>query len=255
MQKLPRLDLEKTERNIIKLMKQYDSHVLGISGGLDSACVAALAAKAVGPENVLGVLMNDCPDKSLEDAMDVVNTFGIEHKVNCIEPVMNEYKRMLDIKPNQLLDLGNLKARTRMSILYYHANKDNRIVVGTGDKSEILIGYFTKYGDGGVDILPIGNLYKTQVRDLAREIGVPEKIIRKPSSPDLWEGQTAEGELGISYEELDPMLYGLVDVGMCRFSKEYASFDKKKLEYVDRLVRKTRHKREMPTAAEVVYRG
>ena len=245
---LPKLDLKRTQQKIEEFLGKYDRVVLGISGGLDSACVATLATNALGKENVLGVLMPD-GEHDMKDAFDVVKKLGIEHKVEPIGPVLNGYAEMLGLDGENRIALANIKARTRMTALYYHANKENRVVAGTGDRSEILVGYFTKYGDGGVDILPIGNLYKTQVRELSREIGVPRRIIEKPSSPDLWKGQTAEGELGMSYEELDRILYNVVDRG------DASGCDKDKVAYVNRLIRRSAHKCAMPPVAEVVYRA
>jgi NAD+ synthase len=161
-----------------------------------------------------------------------------------------DFRNWAEVKEDEKLELGNIKARTRMTILYYYANKENKLVAGTGDKSEILTGYFTKYGDGGVDFLPIGDLYKTHVRDLSREMGVPEKIVSKPSSPGLWKGQTAEGELGIEYETLDRILYDLVDKGL---PIEEIDYDRKTVEYVDRLFKRSAHKRDPLPKAEVVY--
>lgn len=254
---LPKLDLKKTEKSIEDFIRESveksktDGVVLGISGGLDSACVASLSSRAIGPENVLGLLMSD-GKQDMADAFDVVKRFRISYKFKPISPVIDAFRETLGVDDNEKLELGNIKARTRMVNLYYYANKENKLVAGTGDKSESLVGYFTKYGDGGADILPIGNLYKTQVRDLSREIGVPEKIVNKPSSPGLWKGQTAEGELGIKYETLDPILFNLVDKGL---SVEEIDYDRKSVEYVHRLIQNSSHKRNPLPKAEVIYCG
>jgi len=269
MLKLPKLDCKATEESIENFISdsveksKRDGVVLGISGGLDSACIAALAARALGTEKVLGVQMNEdtIPDpdfssynpKNYSDMFDsnaVIKKLGIKSKHKLIGPLMQQYKNTLDITNDEKLELGNIKARTRMTILYYYANKENRLVAGTGDKSEILTGYFTKYGDGGVDILPIGNLYKTHVRELSKEIGVPKRIIIKPSSPGLWKGQTAEDELGIKYETLDPILFSLVDKNLKISDIDY---DRKTVEYVDRLIKRSSHKREPLPKADVIY--
>ena len=249
MYDLPKLDLKRTQQKIEEFIGNYDRVVLGVSGGLDSACVATLSVNALGKDNVKGILMPD-GDHDMKDAFDVVKKLDIEYNVKPIGPVLNGYAEMLGMENEDRVALANIKARTRMTTLYYHANKEKRIVAGTGDRSEILVGYFTKYGDGGVDILPIGNLYKTQVRNLSREIGVPEKIIQKPSSPDLWKGQTAEGELGMSYEELDKILYNLVDRDLKIGEVDY---DRNKVEYVKGLIDKNAHKCAMPPVAEVAY--
>ncbi len=195
-----------------------EGFVVGISGGVDSATTFALAVKHVGKEKVLPLIMPDSevtPEEDVRDAKELVELFGLKPHVINIAPIVAVYKSAIPIYENDEVDkipLGNTRARIRMTLLYYYANKLNRLVLGTGDRSEILIGYFTKYGDGGVDLLPIGILYKNQVRRLAVHLGVPEKIAFKPSSPRLWPGQTAEGELGVSYEQVDLVLYSLFDL-------------------------------------------
>jgi NAD+ synthase len=264
MYDLPKLDLKSTEKSIENFIKDYtmksgkDGVVLGISGGLDSACVATLAANALGRDNVLGVQMpektgNNChhwnqADYDCMDAGKLIENLGIKREGLDLNKFIEPYYR--NLKTMDKKTMGNVKARTRMSILYAFANGQNKLVAGTGDKSEILTGYFTKYGDGGVDMLPIGNLYKTQVRDLSREIGVPEKIIEKPSSPCLWEGQTAEGEMGIKYEVLDKVLFNLVDKKM---PVKKVDFDRKTVEYVDGLIKRSAHKRDPLPKGEVIY--
>jgi len=252
---LPKLDLKKTEKSIEDFIRESveksnrKGAVLGISGGLDSACVASLSSRAIGPENVLGVLMPD-GEHDAEDAFAVVKSLKIKYEFRPIGPIVSAFREVLKIEDDEKLGMGNIKARIRMTGLYYDACKEERLVLGTGNKSESLVGYFTKWGDGGVDTLPIGNLYKTHVRNLSREIGVPEKIVSKPSSPDLWKGQTAEGELGIKYETLDNILYNLVDKGL---PIEEIDYDRKTVEYVDSLVKRSSHKRDPLPKAEVIY--
>ncbi len=187
--------------------------VLGVSGGVDSALVLALSSRALGPEGVLALIMPDSrltPREDVEDARQLCSQFRVRSVEIDIAPIHDAYLRQL---PRSQLAEGNLRARIRMSLLYYYANLENRIVAGTGDRSEYLLGYFTKYGDGGVDIAPILGLYKTEVRALAAHLGVPERVARKKSSPRLWPGQTAEGELGFSYEEADAVLHRIFDLG------------------------------------------
>jgi len=183
--------------------------VFGLSGGLDSAVVAALSIR-IFPQNTLAIII---PCHSLEDdindALDFINKFDIPYKITDVSKVYDSFINLLNDKKKEgsfKLAEANIKPRLRMTTLYYFANKLNYLVVGTGNKSELMIGYFTKYGDGGADILPLGNLLKSQVKELAEYLGIPKKIINKPPSAGLWEGQTDEKEIGISYEQLDKYL-------------------------------------------------
>jgi len=183
--------------------------VFGLSGGLDSAVVAALSIK-IFPQNTLAIII---PCHSLQadinDALDFINKFNIPYKIIDVSKVYDSFIYLLNNKEKEgsfKLPEANIKPRLRMTTLYYFANKLNYLVVGTGNKSELMIGYFTKYGDGGADILPLGNLLKSQVRELAEYLGIPKKIINKLPSAGLWEGQTDEKEIGISYEQLDKYL-------------------------------------------------
>jgi len=183
--------------------------VFGLSGGVDSAVVAALSIK-IFPQNTLSIII---PCHSLKadisDALDFINKFNIPYKIIDLSKVYDSFTHLLNDKEKEKsfkLAEANIKPRLRMTTLYYFANKLNYLVVGTGNKSELMIGYFTKYGDGGADILPLGNLLKSQVRELAEYLGIPKKIINKPPSAGLWEGQTDEKEIGISYEQLDKYL-------------------------------------------------
>ncbi len=193
-------------------------YVVGVSGGVDSATTLALAVKAVGSERVHALVMPDprvTPEEDVEDAVRLCRMLGVEYTVVDISRLIDSYASVLPFfEWSDRIATGNLRARIRMTILYYYANRFGYAVLGTGDKSEILLGYFTKYGDGGVDLLPIGDVYKTQVRRMAVMLGVPEKIAYKPSSPRLWPGHMAEEELGYSYELIDNVLYRYVDQGM-----------------------------------------
>jgi len=182
----------------------------GMSGGLDSSVLAVLCYRAF-PQSMLGILM-PCynSQEEAEHAQVVANQFSIPTEKVALDNVFDALLRVLPdsgVDPNvSRVAKGNLKARLRMLTLYYFANQNNYMVAGSGNKSELSVGYFTKYGDGGVDILPLGNLVKGQVKELARVLGIPQPIIDKPPSAGLWEGQTDEGELGLSYEELDRYL-------------------------------------------------
>jgi len=183
--------------------------VFGLSGGIDSAVVAVLSMR-VFPKNTLAIII---PCHSLEadinDALDLINKFNIPYKIIDLSKVYDSLIHLLNDKEKEgsfKLAEANIKPRLRMITLYYFANKLNYLVVGTGNKSELTIGYFTKYGDGGADILPLGNLLKSQVKELAEYLDIPKKIINKPPSAGLWEGQTDEQEIGISYDQLDKYL-------------------------------------------------
>jgi len=180
--------------------------VIGLSGGVDSTTALFLCVQAVGKDKVLGVMMPSKvnTNKDTEDAIEVCKKLGVKYKVIEIDPILKSFGNVLDLSDK--LVTGNLMARIRMCILYYFANKEKLLVVGTGNKSEYLQGYFTLHGDIACDLLPLGNLYKKDVKKLARELEVPEKIIKKIPTAGLWKGQTDEKELGISYEDLDRIL-------------------------------------------------
>lgn len=186
--------------------------VVGMSGGLDSSVTATLCAHAVGNLQVLGVCMPEDEtrnDQAIEDARSLASKLRIRLKIMDITPILQASRVSLGFNKSKKIAWGNVKARLRAVSLYYLANLDRGLVVGTGDKSEIMLGYFTKFGDGACDLQPLADLYKTSVRDLAKHLGIPAKIRSKPSSPELWPGQTAEGELGIGYDKIDMILWGL----------------------------------------------
>ncbi|MBS7288019.1 MAG: NAD+ synthase [Candidatus Freyarchaeota archaeon] len=223
--------------------------VIGLSGGVDSSTVAFLLAYALGPERVLALTMpsSTTPSRDTEDAFTVAELLGIDVELVDIQPLEDVFARVCPrYDPGNILASGNLKPRLRMATLYYYANVMNRLVVGTGNKSEIMIGYFTKHGDSGVDMLPIGDLYKTQVRWLAEELGLPSRIIWKPPTAGLWPGQTDEGEIGVKYETLDLILYGLIELGYTqeRVSEE-AGIPIETVRKVATMVARSEHKRSL----------
>ena len=202
--------------------------VIGISGGIDSAVVAALAVRAMGNQNVFGITM-PYGTQDTKDAELVAKTFGIKlEKIN-IKEIVDKFNCLEFDKTI----LGNIMARIRMVILYSFANHLNGMVVGTGNKSEIEIGYFTKYGDGGVDIEPIGDLSKTEIFEVSKILGIPRRIINKKPSAELWENQTDEDEIGMTYQELDAVLKGELNQGEV-------------YEKVKRLKKNSEHKRKAP---------
>jgi len=195
-------DPEKTAEKIVAFIKTSikksgrKGAVMGLSGGVDSALAAALTVRALGKERLLGLLLPEedvTRAEDIQDGVQVAKMLGIEHKKIEISGVLGAFAAMLpDYDPRAKVCNGNLKARIRMCALYYYANLLNLLVIGTGNKTEILLGYTTKYGDAAADILPLGALYKTQVLELANHLGIPEHIIKKPPSAGLWKGQTDE---------------------------------------------------------------
>jgi NAD+ synthase len=232
--------------------------VLGLSGGIDSSTVAALSALALGGSRILGLILPEretFAPHDVEHAALTADQFKIETKICDITSTLQAfYQSIPTFDLNDKICNGNVKARTRMIYIYYYANKLNRIVVGSSDKSETMMGYFTKWGDVAADISPLMDLYKTQIRKLAKHIGIPEVIIAKPSSPNLWPTQTAEEELGLKYEVLDLILYGLEHF---MTEEEIAKELSLKREVIHRIKRRwlsTEHKRRMLLSPKIEYR-
>lgn len=224
--------------------------VIGLSGGIDSTTTAYLAARALVPENLFCYILpsSATPQADIILAQNVVKELGIpqgNHELINIDEIVKAFADKVGTE-NHVIK-GNIAARVRMIILHAQAAKRNCLVLGTSDKSELTIGYFTKYGDAGVDVMPLADLYKTQVRQLARHLGVPEEIIVKPPSPALWAGQTAESELGMSYELLDSILYLRFDSWLS--DEEVAArlgIDFETVKRVVKMVKQTQHKRQPP---------
>jgi len=224
--------------------------VFGLSGGIDSVVVAYLCSN-VFKKNSLALIMPDSkisPKTETQDALKIGGMLGLDYKLLDINPIHASFSKYLE--PNEKA-LGNLRARIRAGILYYYANAKNYLVVGTSDKSEYLIGYFTKYGDGSSDLMPIVALYKTQVRELAKTLRISDDIISKKSSPYLWKEHTAEEEIGFSYEMIDSVLYCIVDkkLALDDTSKK-TGIDKITVEKIYQLYKKSQHKRITPDKLE-----
>jgi NAD+ synthase len=209
-------DYKKISNKIEKFISAYISKssakglVIGLSGGLDSSVVLKLSVNALGRSNVLGLVMPSdiTPREDTTHGIDLAKELRIRYYIIDIHPIVQKFEEVL---PENKEARGNLMARIRMSILYYYAGVNRYLVAGTSDKSEVQIGYFSKFGDGAADIMPIAVLYKTQVRALARYLGVPAVIVQKKSSPRLWENHLAEEEIGMDYEMIDQILHLLVD--------------------------------------------
>jgi len=244
------------EKKLLTFIKQKvkdasaDGVVIGMSGGIDSSTNAFLCAEALGATNVLGVSMPEGGVTSSADTFDakeVAVKLGIGYRVIDIASTIDGLRRsIIDFKVDERLSAANLKPRVRMAILYYYANLTNCLVAGSGNRSEFRAGYFTKYGDGAVDIAPIGCLYKTQVKQLAAHLGVPQKIIDKIPTAGLWCGQTDESELGLPYEKLD-MIYAGLDLKLSHGAIAKAAGVKlKDVECFIERERKTAHKLKVP---------
>ncbi len=217
--------------NIENQIKDYVKNkgaMIGISGGVDSAVVATLSRNALGNHRVLGVLM-PYGNQNMRDAITLLDFLLIANEEVNIKSIVDQY----DFLKLDKISRGNIMTRTRMTLLYAFSNKLNGLVIGTSNKTEIELGYFTKYGDGGVDIEPIGDLYKTEVYDIAKILGIPKKILTRKPSAGLWKGQTDEDEIGVTYAEIDSVLRGEIKQGQV-------------YETVLRLRKTSEHKRKMP---------
>jgi NAD+ synthase len=232
-----------------------DGVVLGLSGGLDSALTAKICADTLGKDRVHALLMPEIADKNDEDfrdALDYAKELGINHNVFEISSVVREFSSIAGkISKNAL---ANVKARVRMTILYAYAYDRNLIVMGTSNKSELLTGYFTKFGDGGADFMPLGDLYKTEIREFASYMGVPERFISKAPSARLYPNQTDEGELGIDYDTLDCILKDIEkDMDDDGISKDCGT-SLNEVERIRKMVRESAHKRKTPLIPKIGLR-
>jgi len=232
----------------------FSKALIGLSGGIDSALSCFLAAEALGPENVLAVRMPYVASSqdSLDDAQRVIDATGVQSLTipitEMVEPLFERFPKMNNMRK------GNVMARARMIVLYDQSEAFRGLVVGTGNKTELLLGYSTLYGDSACALNPIGDLYKTQVRQLSREMGMPSEVIDKPPSADLWAGQTDEDELGFTYEEVDKLLYLLVDERYRPEDLVEVGFSEKFVHRVIERVRRNQFKRVLPPIAKLTNR-
>jgi NAD+ synthase len=245
------LDIANCIIEFIRLeVSRTQSHgvVLGLSGGVDSSVAVSLATKALGNQRVIGLILPDkkvSEQKDIRDAVDIAKLLDIKYQIIDITEIKQKY---IDLLPVEKIPLGNLTARIRMTLLYYYANLYNKLVLGTSDKSEMMIGYFTKFGDGASDLLPLADVYKTQVRKLGTYLNVPQTILLKKSTPSLWRNQTAENEIGMEYEKIDNILKYIEENNSSISNKDLVKkgLNKKDVEFIQNLVLKNIHKKKLP---------
>ena len=232
----------------------FSRGVIGLSGGLDSTVSAYLAAQAYGPENVLGILMpyKTSSPSSITDAEEAVKKTGIRSLKVEITPLVDAF--FAQVPEVDRVRRGNVMARCRMIVLFDQSYKEKALVIGTSNKSELMLGYGTWYGDMASSINPLGDLYKTQERQLAAFLGVPENILEKAASADLWTGQSVEGELGFSYEEADPILYLLVDERWRAEEIIEAGLPAEIVKRIEKIVAASQFKRALPIIAKLSRR-
>ena len=252
-----RINTEKTTKKLASFISReikrsgLNGALVAVSGGIDSAVALVLTVRALGPERVRALTLPErdiTPARDIADVMSLVSSLGVTCDTVEITHVMSVMRETLPLyDPEDLVAFGNVKARVRMIIAYHYANSLGYMVIGTSNRTEWLTGYFTKYGDGGVDLMPLADLYKNQIRQLAVHLDIPESIIEKAPSGGLWPGQTDEGELGLDYDTLDLILSGM-EGGMSE--DEIAvelNVDIALVRGVFRRVKANEHKRRIPT--------
>jgi NAD+ synthase len=264
-------ELETTREHVTAFIRDVvddagaDGAVLGLSGGIDSTTTAYLAVEALGESGVHGLVMpSDVnAEENMSDAERVAELLGIEYDVVDVNPIVDAFvaasptenvEERLEQEPLRTA-VGNVRVRTRAVLNYLVANAEERIVLGTGNRSETLTGYFTKYGDGAVDCHPIGNLYKQQVRQLAAHLGVPDDLVAKTPSAGMWLGQTDEEEMGLDYDTLDGILALHVDGPLSKSATiRHLDVTESQVDRVVELYESSAHKRRLPPAPEPLYR-
>lgn len=257
----PSFNVDETITVLKLFMKTYvknaksTSVILGLSGGVDSAVIAVLCQQVFGKKNTHCLFLPDetTPENDKGDVLVLKDQFDLTVEEHNITSLVNTFVDITKCSDDRLVQ-ANIKARLRMVLLYEHANKTHSLVCGTSNKSELLIGYFTKYGDAGVDFMPLGDVYKTQVWEIAKRLNLPKSIIEKPPTAGLWKDQTDEKELRMSYDELDQILVGLerkMEVDAIAQSLDIA---KKDVERIHQMRIVSQHKRSMPLVPKVGLR-
>jgi NAD+ synthase len=254
------LNVEIVRRLLVEFLRDecrsagFEKAILGLSGGVDSAVVATLAAEALGRENVRGVIMpyRTSSPQSRTDAELVAKKLGIAVEVVEITPMVDAY--LATVPEAGKVRQGNVMARQRMIVLYDLSSRDRALVIGTSNKTEMMLGYGTLFGDMACALNPLGDLYKTQVWQLAGAIGVPESIVRKKPSADLWEGQTDEGELGLTYARADQLLYAMIDERRPEAELQAMGFEREFIDRIREMIRINQFKRRPPVIAKISHR-
>lgn len=251
------LNLKEVHSELVEFLREsfkkvgFSKAVLGLSGGIDSALVAYLLRDALGKENVLAIMMpykSSNPD-SLNHAKLVIEDLGINSKTIEITDMIDAYFK--NEKEATSLRMGNKMARERMSILFDYSSKENALVVGTSNKTEIYLGYSTQFGDSACALNPIGDLYKTNIWDLSRYLKIPNELIEKKPSADLWEGQTDEQEMGLTYKEADQVLYRMLEENKKVEEVLTEGFNKDLVDNIVRRMNRSEYKRRMPLIAKI----
>ena len=251
------LNLKEVHNELVEFLREnfkkagFSKAVLGLSGGIDSALVAYLLRDALGKENVLAIMMpykSSNPD-SLNHAKLVVEDLKINAKTIEITDMIDAYFK--NEKDASSLRMGNKMARERMSILFDYSSKENALVIGTSNKTEIYLGYSTQFGDSACALNPIGNLYKTNIWDLSRYLKIPNELIEKKPSADLWEGQTDEQEMGLTYKEADQVLYRMLEENKTVEEILAEGFNKDLVDNIVRRINRSEYKRRMPLIAKI----
>ena len=251
------LNLKEVHSELVEFLREsfkkagFSKAVLGLSGGIDSALVAYLLRDALGKENVLAIMMpykSSNPD-SLNHAKLVIEDLGINSKTIEITDMIDAYFKNEEEATS--LRMGNKMARERMSILFDYSSKENALVVGTSNKTEIYLGYSTQFGDSACALNPIGDLYKTNIWDLSRYLKIPNELIEKKPSADLWEGKTDEQEMGLTYKEADQVLYRMLEENKKVEEVLAEGFNKDLVDNIVRRMNRSEYKRRMPLIAKI----